>query len=80
MQNTSPRQRSQGEAKRQRMFCCKRKYYAGMAELADVQDLGSCASRRAGSTPVTRTRQKNPNFTFTKVGFGFLLLYLSAWM
>ena len=29
--------------------------YAGMAELADAQDLGSCAARCAGSTPVTRT-------------------------
>ena len=28
---------------------------AGMAELADVQDLGSCAARRVGSTPTTRT-------------------------
>lgn len=27
-----------------------------MAELADAQDLGSCADRRAGSIPVTRTR------------------------
>ena len=26
-----------------------------MAELADAQDLGSCAARRAGSSPVTRT-------------------------
>ena len=26
-----------------------------MVELADTQDLGSCASQRAGSTPVTRT-------------------------
>ena len=26
-----------------------------MAELADAQDLGSCAVRCAGSTPVTRT-------------------------
>ena len=26
-----------------------------MAELADVQDLGSCAARRVGSTPITRT-------------------------
>ena len=26
-----------------------------MMELADMQDLGSCAERRAGSTPVTRT-------------------------
>jgi hypothetical protein len=30
-------------------------YYAGVAELADVQDLGSCAERRAGSSPVART-------------------------
>ena len=26
-----------------------------MVELADTQDLGSCAHKRAGSTPVTRT-------------------------
>ena len=31
--------------------------YAGMTELADVQDLGSCAARRVGSTPTTRTKQ-----------------------
>ena len=30
---------------------------AGMAELADVQDLGSCAARRVGSTPTTRTKK-----------------------
>ena len=29
--------------------------YAGMAELADVRDLGSRAERRKGSTPFTRT-------------------------
>ena len=33
----------------------ERTFFAGMAELADAQDLGSCAARRAGSTPVTRT-------------------------
>ena len=27
-----------------------------MAELADAQDLGSCAARCAGSTPVTRIK------------------------
>ncbi len=32
------------------------KRQAGMAELADVLDLGSSAERRAGSTPVTRTK------------------------
>ena len=29
---------------------------AGMAELADAQDLGSCEAIRVGSTPTTRTR------------------------
>ena len=29
-----------------------------MAELADAQDLGSCGVLRAGSSPVTRTKQK----------------------
>lgn len=29
-----------------------------MTELADVQDLGSCAARRVGSTPTTRTKLK----------------------
>ena len=28
-----------------------------MAELADVQDLGSCGEIRVGSTPTTRTRK-----------------------
>ena len=32
--------------------------YAGVAELADAQDLGSCAIWRAGSTPVTRTKSR----------------------
>ena len=30
-------------------------HFADMMELADMQDLGSCAVRRAGSTPVIRT-------------------------
>ena len=29
--------------------------YAGMAELADAQDLGSCEEIRMGSPPITRT-------------------------
>ena len=29
--------------------------HAGMAELADAQDLGSCEAIRVGSTPTTRT-------------------------
>ena len=32
----------------------KRKYYAGVAELADAPDLGSGGQPRAGSSPVTR--------------------------
>ena len=35
-----------------------------MVELADTQDLGSCAAMRAGSTPVIRTKpeKSEPNF------------------
>ena len=29
--------------------------YAGMVELVDTQDLGSCAAMRVGSSPTTRT-------------------------
>lgn len=34
------------------------RFFAGMMELADVQDLGSCAARRVGSTPTTRTKKE----------------------
>ena len=37
---------------------CRIEEYAGMVELADAQDLGSCAARRVGSTPTTRTRKR----------------------
>lgn len=37
------------------MLLYARLKYAGMVELADTQDLGSCAYRCAGSSPVTRT-------------------------
>lgn len=30
-------------------------YFAVMVELADMQDLGSCAVRRVGSSPTNRT-------------------------
>lgn len=30
-------------------------FNAGVAELVDAQDLGSCAARRGGSSPSTRT-------------------------
>ena len=44
--------------------------FAGMVELADTQDLGSCAERCTGSTPATRTRKITP----TSVGVIFLML------
>lgn len=31
---------------------------AGMVELVDTQDLGSCGAIRGGSTPSTRTQHK----------------------
>ncbi len=34
---------------------CVEHSYAGMAKLADAQDLGSCEEIRVGSTPITRT-------------------------
>ena len=36
------------------MACC----YAGVMELADMQDLGSCEATRAGSSPVTRIQKE----------------------
>lgn len=33
---------------------------AGMAELADAQDLGSCAERRMGSSPTARIEKRLP--------------------
>ena len=33
-----------------------------MVELADAQDLGSCAARRVGSTPTTRTKKHADTF------------------
>ena len=41
-----------------------------MAESADALDLGSSAARRAGSTPVMRT--KNPNQQVNKGLYGFI--------
>lgn len=40
--------------------------YAGMAELADAQDLGSCPARGMGSNPTIRThgRAVNPQRLF----------------
>ena len=50
------------------VFLCM--VYAGMAELADVQDLGSCAVRRAGSSPVARTKADRSNYdAWAELGF-----------
>lgn len=37
------------------MFTTFDSKYAGVVKLADTQDLGSCAEKRAGSSPVIRT-------------------------
>ncbi len=39
-----------------KIFDIIQKIFAGMVELADTQDLGSCAERCTGSTPATRTK------------------------
>ena len=36
--------------------------HADVMELADMQDLGSCAERRAGSSPVIRINKKAIRF------------------
>ena len=36
--------------------------YAGVMELADMQDLGSCAERRVGSSPTVRIDGKRAFF------------------
>ena len=38
-----------------------------MTELADVQDLGSCAARRVGSTPTTRTSSSQATYRLRRV-------------
>ena len=40
-----------------------------MAELVDVQDLGSCGAIRVGSTPTTRTI----DWTLTTIGVQFFM-------
>ena len=46
-----------------------------MVELADTQDLGSCAERCTGSTPATRTKKKVALAAFS---FVFPLCYVSV--
>ena len=49
--------------------------YAGMAELADAQDLGSCGAIRVGSTPTTRTRGYTPDKSRISLRWGSRFLY-----
>ena len=42
-----------------RVYLCALKNFAGVMKLVDMLDLGSSASRRGGSSPSTRTFQKN---------------------
>ena len=43
-----------------------------MVELADAQDLGSCAARRVGSTPTTRITKNRRWFVKNQRSFSFL--------
>ena len=43
-----------------------------MVELADAQDLGSCAARRVGSTPTTRIAKNRRWFVKNQRSFSFL--------
>ncbi len=45
--------------------------YAGVVKLADTQDLGSCAARCAGSSPVTRTSRVTSAGQF---GYHFVII------
>ena len=54
-------------------YCYNNVADAGMAELADAQDLGSCAARCAGSSPVARTITKR-SFTI-KRAFRLLMMF-----
>ena len=57
-----------------------------MVELADAQDLGSCAARRVGSTPTTRTKKHVDTFVFARffcciilqAALGFALYFLKT--
>ena len=55
--------------------------FAGMVELADTQDLGSCAERHVGSSPTTRTKNQQTVVLQRFAYFCFpliLFLYRSA--
>ena len=50
---------------------------AELVELADTQDLGSCAVRCAGSSPVIRTKKENQSEHFLSSALtGFLYHFI----
>ena len=50
-----------------------------MVKLADTQDLGSCAEKRAGSSPVIRTRKRSMRSDFPYCVFYVLSYYKSSY-
>ena len=50
-------------------------FRAGMAELADAQDLGSCEAIRKGSTPFTRTKKEKHEFPINGSSCFFVFLF-----
>ena len=50
-------------------------FRAGMAELADAQDLGSCEVIRKGSTPFTRTKKEKHEFPTNGFSCFFVFLF-----
>lgn len=52
-------------------------FRAGMAELADAQDLGSCEVIRKGSTPFTRTKKEKHEFPTIKRNFVLFFLFFA---
>ena len=46
-----------------------------MAELVDVQDLGSCGAVRVGSSPLPAPNQYNPNLFPIGDGFGLFIFF-----
>lgn len=55
------------------MLLYARLKYAGMVELADTQDLGSCVARRVGSSPTFRIVKGI--FGFSKMPFFVVMFY-----
>ena len=69
-ESSATRRRGASPGKNQRTIKSRQKFLplvsAGMAELADAQDLGSCEVIRVGSTPTTRTTEGSLRITLVK--------------